>query len=255
MGIQDIESARCNRGHGADLLQGTESESCLLIPHKLASLFLCRGWAPSARSSLHLCTVAWAHCCALLLSLSLSLSRSVSTKGFPRPASIVVPIHFPPLHPLLCFIRVRDNNSTCTIYQIPSSTGSCIAHHPPPGPCAINPSQASSSPSASIVYAFHRCHHQIVATAFGCRLYPGPSSHREPPCSSTRQKTSLPCPALPCPARLVRLEAAKGPFGARLQPQQGGSSGGRRGSVGVRLLQAADDSSAVCVSAGAVLHR
>jgi hypothetical protein len=83
------------------------------------------------------------------------LLLSQHNKGFPRLAS---PILSPPLSPLL---RLSGKNSTGTIHQITSSTCSCIVHPPPPGPSryAINRTSESSSPSASIVFALHRCHH------------------------------------------------------------------------------------------------
>ena len=100
-------------------------------------------------------------------------SCSASTKR-------VSPAHIShPLSPTLSLaLFISDKNSTGTILQIPSSTCSHLAHHPPPGPYVINPPSASSSPSASIVFAFHRCHHQIVPAAFGCRLYPGHQHQR-----------------------------------------------------------------------------
>ena len=120
------------------------------------------------------------------LSLSLSppppspLSTSLPHSSYPVSTKRVSPAHiFHPLSTTLSLaLFISNKNSTGTILQIPSSTCSHLALHPPPGPYVINPPSASSSPSASIVFAFHRCHHQIVPAAFGCRLYPGHQHQR-----------------------------------------------------------------------------
>jgi len=124
---------------------------------------------------------------SFLLSLSLSLSLSPLISLHITPSLLLLSQHkrvSPALisHPhsptLSLALFISDKNSTGTILQIPSSTCSHLALHPPPGPYVINPPSASSSPSASIVFAFHRCHHQIVPAAFGCRLYPGHQHQR-----------------------------------------------------------------------------
>ena len=124
---------------------------------------------------------------SFLLSLSLSLFLSPLISLHITPSLLLLSQHkrvSPALisHPhsptLSLALFISDKNSTCTIRQIPSSTCSRLAHHPPPGPCVINSSSASSSPSASIVFVFHLCHHPIDAVAFGCRLYPGHQHQR-----------------------------------------------------------------------------
>ena len=124
---------------------------------------------------------------SFLLSLSLSLFLSPLISLHITPSLLLLSQHkrvSPALisHPhsptLSLDLFISDKNSTCTIHLIPSPTCSRLAHHPHPGPCVINSSSASSSPSASIVFAFHRCHHPIDAVAFGCRLYLGHQHQR-----------------------------------------------------------------------------
>ena len=154
-------------------------------PHPAQSAsFLRRGWAPSARSSIEFLRVCTS---PLLFAPSLFISLPPLTSLHIPPPLLLLSQHkrvSPALisHPhsptLSLALFISDKNSTCTIRQIPSSTCSRLAHHPPPGPCVINSSSASSSPSASIVFVFHLCHHPIDAVAFGCRLYPGHQHQR-----------------------------------------------------------------------------
>ena len=124
---------------------------------------------------LHVCSVSIVvRSFALQVSLtrhpsSLSSLLSPGQHGFPFHSSLVNPSSLPPLSlALLKFVYQGQKLH----WHDPSSTGSCIAYHPPPGPYAFSPS-ASSSPPASIVCAYRQCHHAIVAAAFDCRCCPG----------------------------------------------------------------------------------
>ena len=134
-------------------------------PEQLILVHVCSGtllFAPSLIPSFPLSS-------SLSTSLS-SLSHSLSTTctGFPHPASLVdsnraLPLVLSPL--LLSGTRTPLARS---IFH-----RSCSTRHLHPSQYDISPSSASSSPSVSIAYAFHRCRHPIVAAAFGCRLCPG----------------------------------------------------------------------------------
>ena len=135
-------------------------------PEQLILVHVCSGtllFAPSLIPSFPL---------SLSLSTSLSsLSHSLTTtcKGFPHPASLVDSIRSLPLvlSPLLCLSGTRTPLARSILHR------SCSTRHLHPSQYDISPSSASSSPSVSIAYAFHRCRHPIVAAAFGCRLCPG----------------------------------------------------------------------------------
>ena len=91
-------------------------------------------------------------------SFSLSLSRSL----YPSFSSLLSLSQHKRVSPSRISRRSHPLSPTRFVYQghelhwhDPSSTGSCIARHRPPGPYAINPPSASSSPSAFIVYMCH----------------------------------------------------------------------------------------------------